>query len=229
MTTSLQNRLRRVFSTDILPLIGYSLLLVAVINIGMSLAPLQLTNPLWKFQTGGEIIERTPFILLGMVLVYYGYDDRSSVENAILKTLSWLSLASAILLLSIIPLNISNSWQIYEGQNIIHSDRLVSQQNTIQQFKQQLIAAKSETEISAVLQQQVAEIDLSNLLNIQQLKDNILSNLSSDRDYINSLRAFQKNKHDTLFEKCLEWNLGALVAATLFFQFWQGTTGDEVR
>ena len=227
MTTSLQNRLRRVFSTDILPLIGYSLLLVAVINIGMSLAPLQLTNPLWKFQTGGEIIEKTPFILLGMVLIYYG-GDRSSVENAIFKTLSWLSLASAILLLSIIPLNISNSWQIYEGQNIIHSDRLVSQQDTIQQFKQQLIAARSETEIGAVLQQQVAAIDLSDLLNIQQLKNNILSDLSGDRDAIRS-QAFPKNEHNTWFDKCLGWNLGALVAATLFFKFWQATTRDKIK
>ena len=222
MTTSLQNQSRRVFPTNILPLMGYGLLLMAVINIGMSIAPLQLTNPLWKFQTGGEIIETTPFILLGMVLIYYG-GDRSSVENAILKTLSWLSLVLAILLLSIIPLNISNSWH-YQQQNIIPSDRIISQKNTIEQFKQQLEAAKSKTEIGTVLQQQVAAIDLSDLLNTQQLKDNILSELSSDRDTLVNSRTFQKNKHSTLFEKCLRWNLGALVAATLFFKFWQATT-----
>ena len=227
MTTNLQNQSRQVFPTHILPLIGYSLLLVTVINISMSIAPLQLANPLWKFQTGGEIIETTPFVLLGMVLIYYG-DDRSSVKNAFLKTLSWLSLLFAILLLSIIPLNISNSWH-YQQQNVISSDRAGDREDTIQQFKHQLLAAKSETEIGIVLQQQVAEIDLNDLLNIQQLKDNILSDLSSDRDTLVNLKASQKDRHSTLFKKCLGWNMGALVAATLFFKFWQGTTRGKIK
>ncbi|MBE9047055.1 hypothetical protein IQ255_22090 [Pleurocapsales cyanobacterium LEGE 10410] len=228
MTTSLQNQSRRIFSifsTNILPLMGYGLLLVTLINIGTSIAPLQLTNPLGKFQTGGEIIERTPFVLLGMVLIYYGQGDRSLVKNAILKTLSWLSLALAILLLSIIPLNIINSW--HYQQQIIHSDRLVSHEDTIQQFQQQLIAAKSETEIGTVLQQQVAEIDLADLSNIQQLKDHILSDLSSDRNALTNSRASGKNQQSNLFKKCLAWNLGALVAATLFLIFWQSTTWEK--
>ena len=226
MTTSLQNQSQRVFFRNILSLIGYGLFLVTVINIGMSIAPLQLTNPLWKFQTGGEIIERTPFILLGMVLIYYG-EKGSSVENAISKTLSWLSLVLAILLLSIIPLNISNTWH-YQQQTIL-SDRQISQKDTIQQFKQQLTAAKSESEISAVFQQQVRAIDLSDLLNLQQLKNNVLSDLSGDRDALVDSKASLKNQRSNLFEKCLGWNLGALVAATLFLKFWQGIIRNAIK
>ena len=221
MTTSLQNRSRRVFAARILHLIGYGLLLVAAVNIALSIAPWQSINPLEEFPIG-RIIEKMPLVLLGMVLVYYQQSDRTSIEVTILKTLSWLSLASAILLLAIIPLNISNSWLIYHRQNVMPGEVTVDR-NPIQQFKEQLEAANSQAEIGAVLQQQVAPIDISDLVNVQQLKDNILTDLSSDRDTITSQRAFRAEKRSMLLKNCLRWNLGALVASTLFFTFWQSS------
>ena len=220
MTTSLQNRSRQVFAARILHLIGYGLLLVAVVNIGLSIAPWQSINSLEEFPIG-RVIEKMPIVLLGMVLVYYQQGDRTSIEVTILKTLSWLSLASAILLLAIIPLNISNSW-LYHRQ-IMPSEVTVDRQDLIQQFKEQLKAANSKAEISAVLQQQVAPINISDLVNVPQLKDNILTDLSSDRNTIISQRAFQGEKRLMLFKNCLRWNLGALVASTLFFTFWQSS------
>lgn len=220
MTTSLQNRSRRVFAARILHLIGYGLLLVAVVNIALSIAPWQSINPLEEFPIG-RVIEKMPIVLLGMVLVYYNQGDRTSIEVTILKTLSWLSLASAILLLAIIPLNISNSW-LYHRQNVMPGEVTVDR-NPIQQFKEQLEAANSQAEIGAVLQQQVAPIDISDLVNVQQLKDNILTDLSSDRDTITSQRAFRAEKRSMLLKNCLRWNLGALVASTLFFTFWQSS------
>ena len=219
MTTSLQNRSRRLFAARILHLIGYGLLLVAVVNIGLAIAPWQSINPLEEFPIG-RVIETMPIVLLGMILVYYQQGDRTSIEVAILKTLSWLSLASAILLLAIIPLNISNSW-LYHRQ-IMPSEVTVDRQDLIQQFKEQLKAANSKAEISAVLQQQVAPINISDLVNVPQLKDNILTDLSSDRNTITS-PTFRGEKRSMLLKNCLRWNLGALVASTLFFTFWQSS------
>lgn len=219
MTTSLQNRSRRVFTARILHLIGYGLLLVAVVNIGLAIASWQSINPLEEFPIG-RVIETMPIVLLGMVLVYYQQSDRTWVEVTVLKTLSWLALASAILLLAIIPLNISNSWLYY--RQIMPSEVTVDRHDLIQQFKEQLKAANSKAEISAVLQQQVAPINISDLVNIPQLKDNILTDLFSDRNTIIS-PTFQGEKRLMLFENCLRWNLGALVASTLFFMFWQSS------
>lgn len=219
MTTSLQNRSRRVFTARILHLIGYGLLLVAVVNIGLAIAPWQSINPLEEFPIG-RVIETMPIVLLGMVLVYYQQSDRTWVEVTVLKTLSWLALASAILLLAIIPLNISNSWLYY--RQIMPSEVTVDRHDLIQQFKEQLKAANSKAEISAVLQQQVAPINISDLVNVPQLKDNILTDLFSDRDTIIS-PTFRGEKRSMLLKNCLRWNLGALVASTLFFMFWQSS------
>jgi hypothetical protein len=156
-----------------------------------------------------------------MVLVYYQQSDRTWVEVTVLKTLSWLALASAILLLAIIPLNISNSWLYY--RQIMPSEVTVDRHDLIQQFKEQLEIANSQAEIGAVLQQQVAPIDISKLVNVQQLKDNILTDLSGDRNTIISPRAFLAEKRSMLLKNCLRWNLGALVASTLFFTFWQSS------
>lgn len=220
MTTSLQNRSRRLFAARILHLIGYGLLLVAVVNIGLAIAPWQSINPLEEFPIG-RVIETMPIVLLGMILVYYQQGDRTSIEVAILKTLSWLSLASAILLLAIIPLNISNSWLIYHRQ-IMPSAVTLDRQDLIQQFREQLETANSKAEIGAVLQQQVAPINISDLVNVPQLKDNILTDLSSDRNTITS-PTFRGEKRSMLLKNCLRWNLGALVASTLFFTFWQSS------
>ena len=220
MTTSLQNRSRQVFSTRILHLIGYGLLVVATVNIAWSI-------DLGEFQIG-RVIERMPIVLLGMVLVYYQQSDRTSMEITFLKTLSWLSLVSAILLLAIIPLNISNSWLTYHRQNAMPSEVKVARQDLIQQFKDQLEAADSQAEIGAVLQQQVARINISDLVNIPQLKDNILTDLSRDRDTI-VRSTFRAEKRSRLLKNCLRWNLGALVASTLFFMFWQSTRYDKIE
>lgn len=221
MTTISRDRQERVFSPNILRLAGYGLLLMAVVNICWLLIPFKLMNPLWEFQTVGRIMERIPVVLLGMVLVYYiKPSDRTSVEAIILKGLSWLSLMFAILLMLIVPLNISNSFSIY-----YQHDPVPQEHDLIQQFKARLEAANSQAEIGAVLQQQVeSHLDLPNSANTQQLKTKILNNLSRELDRnIGRTTAFRAQKRSMLVEKCLKWNLGALVAAVLFFMLWQNT------
>ena len=70
--TILQDQEKRVFSTGILRLVGYGLLLLAVVNVSCLLISPELMNPWWEFQTMGAIVERLPLTLLGIFLVYYG-------------------------------------------------------------------------------------------------------------------------------------------------------------
>ena len=222
----LQDRETRIFSSGILRLVGYGLLLMAIVDICFLLIPPQLMNPLWEFQTVGAIVERIPVTLLGIVLVYYGErSDRAPIEAFILKGLSWFSLVSAILLLLIIPLNISNSFRIYNQQNATANVQFVSQKDAIEQFKEQLSAANSKDEISAIIQQQAKQkINISDSVNTQKLKDNILTNLQNNQDNITSqVQAFRAQKRSLLLKNCLKWNLGALIAAILFFLIWKST------
>ena len=70
--TILQDRERKVFSSGILRLLGYGLLLMAVVDLFFLLIPPQFMNPLWEFQTMGAVVERIPLTLLGIVLTFYG-------------------------------------------------------------------------------------------------------------------------------------------------------------
>ena len=230
--TILQDRERQLFSSGILRLVGYGLLLMALIDVLFLLIPLQLMNPLWEFQTVGAIVERLPVTLLGIVLVYYGEkSDRAPIEAVILKSLSWLSLAAAIFLLLVIPLNISNSFRIYHQHNASTNAQYVNQKDTIERFKSQLSDANSKDEISAVLQQQAKqEVNIPDSVNTEQLKTNLLSNLQNNQDTITSqAQSFRKQKRSLLIKKCLKWNLGALIAAILFFLIWKSTGWARIK
>ena len=221
----LQDRKTRIFSSSILRSIGYSLLLIAVVNISFLLIPLQLMNPLWEFQTVGAVVERTPFILLGIVLVCYEQrSDRASIELPILKGLSLFSLISTIVLLLVIPLNINNSFSIYYQNSVINNAQSIAQKDAIEKFEKQLLLADSKEEITAIIQQQTQQINIPASINIQTLKDNILIILQNYRDDINNqIQTFRNQKRLLLIQKYLQWNLGALIAAILFFLIWKST------
>ncbi len=224
--TILQDQERQVFSSGILRLVGYGLLLMAIVDVFFLLIPPQLMNPLWEFQTMGAIVERIPVSLLGMVLVYYGErSDRAPIESIILKGLSWFALLAAILLILMIPLNISNGFRIYNQHNANANAQFVSQKETIQQFKEQLEAADSKDEIGAVLQQQAQQkVNIPDSVNTQKLKTDLITNLQNNQDSItNQAQAFRSQKRSLLLKKCLKWNLGALIASILFFLIWKST------
>jgi hypothetical protein len=227
--TILQNREIQISFSGILRLVGYGLLVMAVVNVSFLLIHPQLKDPLWEFQTLGAIIERIPFTLLGIVLVYYDEkSDRASIETSILKGLSWFSLISAIVLLLVIPLNINNSFRIYYQQNTTNSSQPIAQKNTLEHFRQQLETVDTKDGIKAILQQQ-AQINIPPSVDIENLKTNILIDLQSDRDNITSqIRTFRAQKRSLLLKKCLKWNFGALIAAILFFLIWKSTSWARI-
>ena len=225
--TIIQGQERRVFSSGILRFVGYSLLLMTVVNVSFLLisAPQSIT-PLWEFQTMGAIVERIPVTLLGMVFVYYGKrSDRTPIEAILLQVLSWGSLLAAILLILIVPLNISNGFKIYNQHDVTANAMFDSQKATIQQFKEQLAATDSQAEIGAILAHGAKQqVNIPDSVNIQKLKADIIVNLEHNQDGITSQsEAFRAQKHSLLFKKCLKWNLGALISSILFFIIWKST------
>lgn len=230
--TILQDQQRQVFSSGILRLVGYGLLVMAAVDISFLMIPPQFMNPLWEFQTVGAIVERIPVTLLGIVLVYYGErSDRAPIEGFILKYLSWISLIAAVVLLLMIPLNISNSFRIYDQQNATVNSQFVNQKDTIQKFKEQLKTAVSKEEIGIILQQQAKQsINIPDSVNTQKLKAEIIANLQKNQDAITSqAQSFRAQKRSLLIKQCLKWNIGALIAAILFFMIWKNTSWSRIQ
>lgn len=226
MTILKISRSSQVFSLGILRFVGYSLLLLAVIDLLWLLIPVQLMNPLWELQTMGAIIDKIPFTLLGLILILSGQkSDRAAIEAVILKVLSWASLVTAVALLFAIPVNINNIWQIYHQHDDTANAQLVEQQDRLQQFKEQLAAANSQDEIAAILAQQARQtVNIPQLVNIQKLKTDIIANLQNNQDNITSqAQAFREQKRSWLLKQCFKWNLGAIISAVLFLMIWQST------
>lgn len=228
--TILQDR-KTGISSNILRLVGYGLLLMMVVNISFLVIPLQ-SMPLWEFQTIGAIVERMPFILLAIVLVFYGEkSNRASVELSFLKLLSWLCLISAIVLLLIIPFNINNTLRIYNQKPAINNVYFVSHQDAIAQFQEQLLMVNSQEEITAIIQQQTRSIfNIPDSIDVRELKGNILIILQNYQDSITSqLQTFRVPKRLFLIKKCLKWTFGALIAAILFFLIWKNTNWARTK
>lgn len=223
--TTLQSQERQVFFSGILRLVGYGLLLLAVVDLLLLRIPAQ-TYPLWQLQAMGAIIEKTPFILLAMVLIFSGSkSDRAFGEVIMLKVFSWVSLIAAVVLILVIPLNINRSLQIYQQHDTTAEAQFVRQKDNLQQFQQQLVAADSKNEIAAILQQQARQtVNIPESVNLQKLKKDMIANLQNHQDNITSqIEIFRAQKGSLLLKQCLKWNLGALIASILFFMIWQST------
>lgn len=217
---------RQLFSSGILRLVGYGLLVLASIDVLFLLIPPQLMNPVWEFNTIGAIVERIPVTLLGMVLVYYGErSDRAPIESFLLRWLSWASLIIAIFLVLSIPLSISGSFRIYYQQKAGVNARVVEQIDSMQSFQEQLKTASSPEELGTILQTKANQkVTIPDSVDIQQLKSDILQSLQQNQEKLrNQAQSFRQEKRSALLKNCIKWNLGALIAATLFFLIWKST------
>lgn len=230
--TILQEKERLIFSSGILRLVGYGLLLMAAVDIFFLLIPPQLMNPIWEFETMGTLIERIPVTLLGVVLIFYGErSDRAPIETLLLKVASWLSLISAIFLLLMIPLSINNGFRIYHEQNAQVNAQFFNQKEAIYQYKEQLNLANSKEEIQKILQQQAKKrVEIPNSVNSQKLKTDIIQKLEKNQETISSqVNSFKNKKRTLILKKCLRWNLGGLISSILFFLIWKSTGWARIQ
>jgi hypothetical protein len=217
---------RYLFSSKILRLVGYGLLLMALVDVVFLLIPPQFMNPVWEFKTMGAIVERIPVTLLGIVLIYYGERNaRTPIESFLLKWLSWLSLVIAILLFLMIPWNITNSYRIYYSYKAEVNEKVVKQIDRVETFKSQLKSARTLEQISAILQQQAeAKISIPDSVNTRKLKQDILTDLDKNQNGLRSqAQSLNSSQRFSLLKDCLKWNLGAIIAALLFLMIWQST------
>jgi len=204
--------------------VGYGMLVFALLDTLHTLIPPAFTNSAWELQTLGALVERSVIPLLGMALVFFGESyDRLRLEKIPLKLLSWLCVLLTVLFVLMVPLGVLNTVRI--------ANQSATQVNT--QVEQRLAQF---TQLESKLKQSSPE-DLQKLatqlksLGIQldpqkpeDLKKQILGRIVSGRSQIQAqAQATLATQKLGLYKNSLKWNLGALIAATLFFIFWRTT------
>lgn len=227
-----QFRAQQVFSLSVIRLVGYGLLLMAVIDFISLTIPPQLMNPDWELHITGALVERIPVTLLGIALIFYGErNDRAPIEQFILKWLSWLSLILAVAFFLLIPLSISNSIRIYHSQNAKVTLQMNQRIDPMNKFKKQLKSANSPEQIKNLLQiQSRRRINIPASVDTDELRDNLIENLTQKEDDLQSqVKKVRSDKAHKIIKNCLKWNLGSLISAFIFLFIWKNTIWARIE
>ena len=170
-------------------------------------------NPAWELQTIGALVERIPLPLLAMVLIYYGQRSyRAPIETFLLKWLSWLSLALAVLFLLMIPLSINNTFRIHYNNNAQVNLQLTQQLDQIKEFKDGLTEATSLDQIREVLQNQTPQVNIADSSDPQQLKDRFLQNIKRRENSLRSrAQAIRSGQRLALLKNFIRWNAKSII------------------
>ncbi|MGF1491994.1 MAG: HpsJ family protein [Microcoleaceae cyanobacterium] len=213
-------------SVNLLRWVGYGFLILSLFDLIAILSPLNLMNPVWEFQTMGQLVERVAVSLLGFCLVFFGEDqDRRGWEFPLLRFLSWVTLLAAIIYLLLIPVGVSSTMRLNQ-QNQQQIDQQTERlQTQFQTLKQQLETIDRPEELEALIRRingQAPEIQGNEQFNaaMQQLE----RFAASGEEQIDARsEAARVQQRQDLLKRSLKWNLGALVIATLFIGLFKGS------
>lgn len=212
-------------STFILRVAGYSLLLLGLFDCVYIFTPANFTNPAWEFQMIGQIVERVPVPLLGLVLIFYGDDSsRNRVEEVVLKLLSWLALLLGLLFILLIPLGIVNTWRI-DNQNTAQINKQASERMLqLKQVEDKLNNAKTNEEFKRLFSSINSQGRAPKIDNLLEYRKQLFLELSKAKKMVeNQVIATKANTRLALLKNSVKWNLGALVSGFAFVWMWHAT------
>ncbi len=217
---------QQILTISILRIVGYGLLMMAVVDFMNLLIPPELMNPDWEFQIIASVIERIPVTFLGIVFVFYEDTNyRTPIEKMLLKIISWSCLVFAIFLILAIPLNINNAFRIYHKYNASINYQLIPRLEVIQDFQTQIESADSQENIAKILQKQSStKIKIPESLDINNFKDSITEKLQKEETSLqNTAQSSRNKKRYQLLRKVIKYNLGALISIYLLIFVWKNT------
>lgn len=204
---------------------GYGLLILACFDFFNIFIPPRFTNPVWEFQMLGELVEKMPVPLIGLVFVFYGKEEfRKDIEEYILKALSWASLVFGILFLLLIPLGITNTIRINNLNNFQINAQLSQRITQLQQLNDQLISAGTDEDINRILTQLNFQGRPPEIRNYQEFKNKIISDIPTAQKQIQAnLENTRQSQKINLIKNSVKWNLGAIISGALFIYIWRLT------
>lgn len=200
-----------------LRVVGYILILLAILDAIDSLVPPDFFNPAWEFATIGRFVDRSPVALIGLGLAFYqGKRLRRPLERLLLKPLASLAILAGVLYCLTIPLTLGDGMRLQE-QAIAKA-----KQDQVQQTARLKTLETSIRQASlAQLQRLATTIDAQDLTDLPKtetrLRTELLSRLQIARDTAvrQSLTAGDKQRF-VLRKTVIKWVLGALLSGIGF-------------
>lgn len=212
-------------------LLGYGLLAFAFFDCIYILIPPRFTNPVWEFQTIGALVERAAIPLLGMASIFYRRQGQiKKLEKQLMGCLSWVCLLLGLFYLLMVPLGIVDSWRIYQAERVAIADQLSAHNQQLEQITTQLDGAKTNEQMIQILAKLSAPGSSPQIENPQIIKKELLNKMSQAQLKMKSQATkVDETKKRSLIKNSVKWNLGALLAGTLFVLFWHLTDWARIR
>jgi hypothetical protein len=211
-------------SAFMLRLVGYVLLVLALFDYASILLPPRLTDPFWEFQTLGQLVERVPVPLLGLLLVFYRHATPvQQKELSVLKFLSWLSLIVGVFYLLMLPLGILSTYRIYDGRNTQLDIQRSQQSQQIQKTREQLTSStdKQIADLISTLSNQGRVPKTNNPDEFRRLLLNELEKTEQTAQMQANLQLRGQTKE--LVKNSIKWNLGTIIGGVTFIWIWRLT------
>ena len=215
-------------SATLLRWIGYGLLIFSLFDTIAIFVPTQLLNPAWEFQTIGQLVERVPVPLIGMVLVFYGEKlGRKKWEILLVKLLSWLTVLLAVVFFLLAPLGIVNTIRLNNRSNLQIDNEMNQRMEQITQVKDLLGKASTPAEMQELISRLDAQGRAPTITDSEQV-DEIRAQVSdvikqAEESMSTQANEARSNRRLALFKNSVKWNLGALLAGALFVFLFTGT------
>lgn len=203
-----------------LRIVGYILLLLAVVDAIDSLIPPEFLNPNWEFATIGQFVERSPVSLIGLVFIFHrGRRFRGSLERSLLKPLCGAAILVGGLYCLTVPLTLGDGVRLQE-QAVAQAE-----QAKVQQLTQLNTLKASLSKTSMVQLQRVAEtLDTQKNLNLpslptseQGLRAELLDRVETASKTAVQQSALSVQKERFKLRKTVaKWVIGALISGIGF-------------
>ncbi len=196
-----------------LHLVGYTLLVLAFIDIANILIPPQFMDPAWELQAIGTLVERIPAPLIGFALIFYGgVAQRRKWEQWSLKPLAIVAIVWGICFLLMIPLGIADSLRIHQKNTLQLTADASLQAVRLNQLELEVNKAP-ETDLRQLAQRLRLELPSSGASDPNPLRAEVLAQIDQSRSRGKAqLKAMAKEQQQALIKKTVRWLLGALIS-----------------
>jgi len=209
----------------LLPLVGYTILGLTVLNTVIVLIPFEPFNPVWVLETMGHWVEGCWFPLLGLVCILYGrwgYVDRW--ELRLWRFLSQMTLLVGLGYLLMVPLGIYQTCEIDRINQTQLNSQMAQHNQVFAQAQEGLQQSQSLEDLNQLRLWMFPDRLLPILDDPQELKAHLQQELAqTEMEWETQLKRQGRAQRLTLIKQSVKWNLGAILAGAAFLGIWNRT------
>jgi hypothetical protein len=205
----------------VLPLIGYFIVLMSIVDISFIVLPLQLQNPAWELATIGSLADNFWAMLIGFgfILTTFFDEDLSlvkSIEITIITILRWFLLIYGILFILTIPLVIANTNRIADFTTAKITEQSQAKETLITNLEKNLNPISNPQQLMEIGQSLGIEFNDADNLSVDELRVQLQQQLTQRKAGIKeNVELAQKTETQKLWKRSVRIVIQVIIISTI--------------